>query len=127
MHQTRDHFLRKYGTIVDNPRVGADLAAVYWAPGNSEAFRDLVERLTGRPLSADAWVADLQSDLDACLVEERKAYDDARATGPKFPAGARVDLDMRIMLVHGDDIIADSEPQGLVEACATYRTWLDGR
>jgi len=29
---------------------------VYWQPGNGEAFLDLVEKLTGKPLTGDAWV-----------------------------------------------------------------------
>ena len=127
VHQTREHFLRKYGTIVDNPQIGADLCAAYWKPGNSEAFRVLVHRLTGKPLAADAWVADLEADLGATLAEERKAYDEARATGPKFAAGTDVDLDMRIVLVHGDETVADSSAAGLVAACAAYCTWLEAR
>jgi hypothetical protein len=34
VHQTREHFLKKYGRIVDEERVGRDLAEVYWKPGN---------------------------------------------------------------------------------------------
>jgi Zn-dependent oligopeptidase len=127
VHQTREHFLRKYGSIVDNPRVGEDLKNVYWAPGNSEAFRDLVQRLTGHPLSADAWVADLQTDLEKAIVDERAAYEEARAMGPKFPSGTNVDLDMRVLLVHGDEVIADSGEHNLVSACAKYRQWLEAR
>jgi hypothetical protein len=60
VHQTRAHFLSTYGRIVDEPRVGADLANVYWAPGSGEAFLDLVARLTGAPLTSAAWVKELQ-------------------------------------------------------------------
>lgn len=35
----------------------------YWLPGNSEGFLDLVQKLTGKPLSADAWVNKLQRPL----------------------------------------------------------------
>ncbi len=56
VHQTREHFLKTYGRIVDNPRIGEDLTEYYWNPGNSEPFLDLVKNLTGHPLSADAWV-----------------------------------------------------------------------
>lgn len=30
VHQTRAYFLQKYGRIVDEPRVGAELAQAYW-------------------------------------------------------------------------------------------------
>lgn len=135
VQQTRAHFLRKYGALVDRPEVGAraytpcatashvrpdfksrvelgvlgnasshhnlvqqlikqltmletvadgllsllgqvgrDLAEVYWRPGNTEPFLGLVERLTGAPLSADAWVAQLQRPLEQ------------RYAGPAHPA-----------------------------------------
>lgn len=41
-------------------QVGKDLTEGYWQPGNSEPFLGLVEKLTGSPLSADAWVASLK-------------------------------------------------------------------
>jgi len=37
---------------------------VYWLPGNGEPFLGLVEKLTGSPLRADAWVDVLQVPLD---------------------------------------------------------------
>ena len=98
VYQTRAHFMAKYGSIVDNERVGRDLEDVYWAPGNGENFRDLVQRMTGQPLSADAWVADLEVSLEQALAEEKAAYDAARAAGPKFAAGTAVDLDVRCAL-----------------------------
>ena len=60
MHQTRAHFMAKCGRIVDEPGVGRDMAEVYWAPGNGEAFLDLVNKLTGAPLTSAAWVKELQ-------------------------------------------------------------------
>jgi hypothetical protein len=49
--QTREHFLKGGKRIVDNPEVGKQLTDVYWRPGNSEMFLDLVQRLTGKPLT----------------------------------------------------------------------------
>jgi hypothetical protein len=95
VYQTRAHFMAKYGSIVDNAQVGRDLADTYWSPGNGENFRDLVQRMTGKPLSADAWVADLEVSLEQALAEEKAAYDEALAAGPKFAAGTAVDLDVR--------------------------------
>ena len=46
VHQTRAHFMQKYGNIVDNPQIGKDLTEVYWLPGNGEGFLALVEKLT---------------------------------------------------------------------------------
>merc|ERR1712078_483180 len=96
VHQTRAHFLRKYGSIVDNPAVGPDLTKTYWEPGNGEAFLDLVAGLTGAPLSSDGWIAELQEDLEARVARERREYDEARAAGPRVsPDAEDVDLAMQ--------------------------------
>lgn len=124
VHQTRKYFEEKYGYIVDNPNVGKDLAEVYWKPGNSSKFLDLVEELTGSPLSANAWVSKLQTSVEDVKRSEKIAYDEAVAQGPKFPSGASVDLQMRVLLVHGDAVIADSDNGGLASACAVYKQWI---
>jgi hypothetical protein len=117
--------MAKYGEITDNPNVGRELTDVYWAPGNSEIFLDLVNALTGRPLTAAAWIAALQEDVEELVVSEKRAYEAALAKGPQFPRGSNVDIKMRIKLVHGDSVIADSETAGLFSACETYRKWIE--
>jgi hypothetical protein len=51
--QTRAHFLRVYGGLADVESVGKDLAEVYWKPGNSRMFLDLVKEMTGKELGGD--------------------------------------------------------------------------
>lgn len=126
VHQTRQHFIKKYGYLVDNPDIGRDLTEVYWLPGNGEAFLTLVERLTGEPLSAEAWVGELKKPVEAMLAEERSDYDEAVKTGPRFKPGEAVDIGMRVILVHGDEVIGDSELDGgLTGACAKFKSWVD--
>jgi oligoendopeptidase F len=124
VYQTRDYFLKKYGSIVDNPLVGKELTEVYWKPGNSEIFLHLVQKLTGKPLTGDAWIAKLQFDLEERIQKEKQAYKEAFTLGPKYKAGESVDLKMRVKFVHGDEIIADSADSGLSEACSVYKTWV---
>ncbi|KAI9206249.1 oligoendopeptidase [Polychytrium aggregatum] len=128
VQQTRAHFLSTYAEgIVDNSNVGRDLKNVYWAPGNSEMFLDLVKKLTGKPLSGDAWIHELEVPLEQKLESERKGYQEGLKAGPKYSAGTNVDLDMNVLLVHGDDVIADSrQTQGLAEACKIYKNWVAG-
>ncbi len=64
-------------------QVGEDLTSAYWRPGNGAMFLDLVASLTGRELSADAWVAQLQKPLDTLLEGERVEYDKAVKAGPR--------------------------------------------
>jgi len=114
VHQTREHFLQKHGRIVDNPVVGPTLAEKYWAPGNSAMFLDLVEGLTGKPLSGDAWIKELEKTVDDALREERADYDEA--VKANCPASCEVDLDMRVRIIDGSEVIADSAEEGSFSA-----------
>jgi hypothetical protein len=101
---------------------GADLARVYWAPGNGAAFLDLVQQLTGAPLTGDAWVASLSQDIEQLIASERVEYDEAIRVGPALPPGGGADIDMRCVLVHGEEVIADSGPAGGADAPALRRS-----
>ncbi|KAJ3319689.1 hypothetical protein HDV06_006105 [Boothiomyces sp. JEL0866] len=126
VHQTREHFLKTYGEIVDNPKVGKDLMEYYWKSGNSENFLDLVQGLTKKPLSGDAWIATLQEDIEEHIKSEKIEYEKAIKVGPKYKPGETVDLKMRVRLVHGDLVISDSaaDANGLAGACSVYKNWV---
>jgi hypothetical protein len=119
VQQTRKHF---GSSIVDNPAVGEALTQTYWRPGNTANFMDLVEKLTHEPLSGNAWVDSLNRDIDSLIESERRAYDDAIVTRDD------VDLDMRIRIVDGDNIIADSAECGsFLATCRRFEAYLEKR
>lgn len=123
VHQTREHF-GGAAKIVDNAAVGAALADVYWAPGNSENFLDLVEKLTGKPLTGDPWIASLKTDVDALVADEKRDYD----AFVKPVADGPVNLDMVMKIVDGDELIADSEAEGgFLAACTAFERYLATR
>ena len=124
VHQTREYFFRTEGYIVDNPNVGPKLCEEYWRAGSGKpGFLGLVENLTGKPLSHDAWVKELGEDVEDVVKSEREAYEKAIAEGA---AGGDVDLDMRMLFVHGDEVIADSAEnnQGFLKACGQFKNWI---
>ena len=123
---TRAHFLKGGQRIVDNPEVGKSLTKAYWEAGNSEMFLDLVENLTGKPLSCDAWVDDLNEDLETKVAAEKADYD--WAVGPHHNELSTVELDMRMRVVDGDQVLADSERDGgFLKACAAFEASLKER
>mmetsp|Transcript_42996 Transcript_42996/g.133650 ORF Transcript_42996/g.133650 Transcript_42996/m.133650 type:complete len:632 (-) Transcript_42996:114-2009(-) len=128
VHQTRDYFKRLHGGIVDNPKVGEVLTESYWRCGNAEMFFRLVERLTGLPLTGDAWVKVLEEDLEERIRTEREAYDRAVAL-PDPRSGGEVDLGMHMRLVDGDRLIAESGGAAgtFLEACTAFRKYLAER
>ena len=127
VYQTRRHFLKTLSVpIVDNPQVGAILTESYWKPGNSVPFLELVEGLTGRPLSGDPWLEDLAQDLEEVVVSEKEEYTNALAT--VSTAKEDVDLNMRMIIKDGDTLIADSEQVGgFLPACKIFTKYIAER
>jgi len=122
---TRAHFLQDGKRIVDNPEVGKALTEAYWEAGNSEMFLDLVQALTTKPLSCDAWVADLEQDLEDKIVAEKADYEWAIAPRQELKS---VDLDMRMRVLDGDEILADSERDGgFLAACSAFEEKVKAR
>uniref|UniRef100_A0A061S728 Oligoendopeptidase f n=2 Tax=Tetraselmis sp. GSL018 TaxID=582737 RepID=A0A061S728_9CHLO len=123
--QTRDHFLSKYGYLTDNPAVGKDLSEFYWRPGNSEGFLDLVEQLTGKPLTADAWVSDMRRPTEAVVKSEETRFNDGAKKGPAISPGSEVDMGMNVKMVHGDETISDSAVDGSFAAASNkFKAWV---
>jgi hypothetical protein len=121
VHQTRDHFLGKYGSLLDDPRIGADLAAVYWRPGSSRPFLDLVREMTGKPLSADAIVAEAGLSAEDAVRRARERV--RRAAGPRRPDLREIDLQVRLSVIHGKEVVV---PEGAspLEAGRAFRSWI---
>ena len=124
VHQTRAFFLERDGHLVDNPRIGPDLAAHYWAPGNAVPFDDTLRSLTGRPLSADALVAECLLGADEACARARRQVE-RLASIPPFEGVPALDATIRI--VHGRETIATTEGGGFPAAAARFAAWVDGQ
>jgi hypothetical protein len=124
VHQTRSHFLAQ-APIVDNPAVGRALTAVYWRPGNSESFLDLVNTLTSKPLTGAAWIDSLCEELPAKIAAERREYEAGLAAAARL--AEEVELNMRVVIKDGDELIADSGGAGFLAACAAFETYVTAR
>ena len=121
--QARSHFIERDGHLMDNPRIGPELARTWWQPGNSIPFAQLVRKLTGNHLSAAPLAARLNQ-----TVEQRKAEEHASvarvATIPR--ASERVDLDARIRIVHGPESVAEYRGD-FAKFAAEFADWIDRR
>ena len=106
VYQTRSHFLRKYGHLADNPKIGPDLAKYYWNPGNSLSHKETVRNLTGKTLSGRELAEFCNLDNDSLWTETRSKIDSALARGALPTSG---DLNAKIRIVHGAEQIANNE------------------
>ena len=128
VHQTRAALAARFGRLVDEPRVGPALADGYWRHGNTVPFRDLVQAVTGAPLTHEAWVSELETGVEDKVASEKAAYDEGVAAGPALAPGADANLDAVVRVVHGDEIVADSAVDGgLAGVVAKFGAWLAGR
>ena len=115
--------MERDGYIVDNPKVGPTLTEEFWSPGNSQPFLSLVEKCTGKPLTGDAWISELEKDVSSLLVEEKEAYDKARAE--VVGNNDDIDLDMRIRIVDGDNVLADTDEDGsFLATCQKFENYV---
>ncbi len=122
--QTRDYFLVRDGHLVDNPRIGEDLRRVYWQPGNSKRFPELIADLTGAPLGADALARAATMSGDEVVAEARAAI--ARLDEiPTFDGD--VDLRGHIAIAHGNETIASTSAASFDELCAGFEAWVDAQ
>ncbi len=124
VQQTRAFFRERDGYLLDNPRLGPDLAQHYWQPGNSRTFLDFVEDLTGAPLTSTAIARRVNRTTDEAIA-------DARADLAREPSIPRhegpVELGAHIRVVHGAETIADTQRGGFAGACADFERWIAAR
>jgi len=127
VYQTREFIKNRDGYIVDNPNVGPTLAQAYWECGNSKAFLQIVQDLTGKELSGKAWIDALQEDMETYIAQERKEYDVMIKKCANEKQDELIDLDMTVKFVDGDETIADSSKSGLIGACKEFEEFVAAR
>lgn len=117
--QWREHFLKRYGYIVDNPKVGRDMTRI-WSYASLYPAKKLFKMATGKPLSADAFIKDVTMPLEEILSRAKAKLERMRSV-PLFKKP--VDLGGKIIMVHGKKKIADNSAS-FEEMDKKYRKWL---
>lgn len=92
VEQTRAYFLARDGYLTDNPRIGPDLAAHYWGPGNGMTHDETLRSLTGEGFSAaplaeacNQSVAQAWATAEACMTaaSQRPSAGEGRRSTPR--------------------------------------------
>jgi hypothetical protein len=118
---------------VDNPKVGPTLATAYWKYGNERPFLELIQELTAKELSGEAWVSALQVGTEEHLQKERQEYDKglremqkkrASSGESKQDVDEEPDLKMTIRFLDGDELISDSSNGGVLKACKAFESFV---
>lgn len=116
--QWRFYFYEKYGYIVDNPEIGPEMYKV-WQHGACYSFKEFVKMATGRELSPNAYLGEITSSLheQLTITKDRIA---TLATKPEYVGP--ISLDGHFMMVHGEEVIADSA-QSFEAMAESFRRW----
>lgn len=121
VRQVRHHFLAEHGFLTDNPAIGPALATRAFAPGNRVNHDESLVALTGRPLSADALIADCNLSVDEALALAKAAY----GRGLAAPAPERlVDLNAHLRVIHGKETICDTASASFEDAAQRFAGWI---
>lgn len=124
VQQTRDFFLARDGHLVDNPKIGPDLARAYWRPGNSVRCSPLIQGLTGKPLGAAAFAKHACKTVDEAMAEAREAVR-REPSLPRFTG--EPDLEAHIRVAHGNETVAETTPGGrFLDMSDAFGRWVDG-
>ena len=123
VEQTRAYFLKRDGYLTDNPRIGPDLAAHYWGPGNGMTHDETLRSLTGEGFSAVPLA-------EACNLSAAEAWLQAQAcmaaAQQRPAAGEGSPLDAHIRVVHGAELIADNS-ESETRMLTDFEAWVAQR
>ncbi|HEH9401683.1 TPA: peptidase M3 [Aeromonas sobria] len=123
VEQTRTYFLKRDGYLTDNPRIGPDLAAHYWGPGNGMSHDETLRSLTGEGFSAVPLA-------EACNLSAAESWQQAQAcmaaAQQRPAAGEGRPLDAHIRVVHGAELIADNR-ESETRMLTDFHAWITRR
>lgn len=121
VHQWREYFFKKYGYIVDNPKVGKEMREV-WKYGSLYSSGKFIKMATGKPLSADAFIKNVTTPVDKIIKSAKEKISRLE----KVPLYKKpVKLNAKIIMVHGKKKIADNS-KSFEDMDVKYRKWLKG-
>lgn len=105
VYQTRAYFQQKYGYLTDNPKIGPELAAHYWKPGNSIDHNATLISLTGEGFNP-AYLA------EHCARSAAQAWDSAKQqmeAAKHRPQPQAETLNAQIRIVDGARVLASND------------------
>ncbi|KAL0205477.1 hypothetical protein P9112_000784 [Eukaryota sp. TZLM1-RC] len=123
VYTTREHFFSKYGQILHNHNVCADLLQYYWRWGSTREFPDLVKELTGKALTSDDLIFSVLRPADDVIVEEMKKYNNALWRKGQF-LKRLPNIELSFKIVHGEAIIANIEDSTAEMTIKSFEKWI---
>ena len=114
------YFYKKYGYIVDNKKVGAEMRNM-WKYGSAKSFPECVKLATGKKLSPDAFLRNATASVATVLKTTKKRIELTQ----KVPQSKKpIELRATIKMVHGKTVVAANK-KSFEDMAHTYAAWLE--
>lgn len=105
LSQWREYFYKKYGYIVDNPKIGKEMKTT-WQWGASLNFNESIKKATGKKLSSSAFIKVMTMSPEKTIKQAKLRLERMKSVKEYTKA---VNLKADIKMVHGDEVIADNK------------------
>ena len=119
LSQWRKYFYKKYGYIVDNPKVGKEMEKV-WKLGSLKTFNEFVKLITGEKLKPNAYLENVTASVPQILNTAKEKI--ARLKKVKEYT-KKIDLKASISMVHGKEEICNNK-KSFEDMAEKYKAWL---
>ena len=120
VEQWNVYFRKKYGYIVDNPKIGSELTKA-WRLGSSKTFKEFVKFAMGKDLSAKPYIKRISKNVPTVLRDAKKKIQRLESVKKNTKP---VKLNATIKLVHGKKTIA-TNAKSFEDMAEKYAKWLD--
>jgi Zn-dependent oligopeptidase len=117
--QWREYFFKKYGYIVDNPKVGKEMKKV-WKYGSLYKSNKLIKIATGKSLDPDSYINDITRTYEKRVLDAKKRI----LKLEKIPLNNKdIKLNAKISIVHGKEKIADNK-KSFEDMNEKFKNWI---
>ena len=117
--QWREYFYKKYGYIVDNKNVGKEIRRI-WSYASLYPAKKLVRMAMGKSISPNAFIKEVKLPIEK-LIKRAKEKIRRLEKVPRYEKP--IDLNGRIVMVHGKKKIADNS-RSFEDMDRKYKAWL---
>lgn len=118
--QWREYFFKKYGYIVDNPKVGKEMKKV-WKYAALYKTNKLIKIATGKSLDPDSYIKDITRTYEKRVQDAKKRI----SVLEKIPLNnCGIKLNAKISIVHGKEKIADNK-KSFEDMDQKFKSWIE--
>jgi len=119
LSQWREYFYKKYGYIVDNPKIGKEMRKM-WELGASKDFKECIKLATGKKLSSSAVIKEITMSYETTIRRSKTRLKKMKSVRLYEKP---VKLNAAISMVHGKKEISNNKIS-FEDMASKYAKWI---